>query len=96
VAAQTVPPGRENTALNSPTESPLDPVLTDFCSCLDITPAIREFHDDEEDSDLDPVVSNQSSDIEDESELKTFTQALQRAQVIACHRRDFRLVKLSR
>jgi len=83
VAAQTVPPGRENTALNSPTESPLDPVLTDFCSRLDITPAIREFHDDEEDSDLDPVVSNQSSDIEDESELKTFTQALQRAQVIA-------------
>ena len=46
-------------------------------------PANREFHDD--DSDLD-LVSNQSSDIEEESELKKFTQALQMAQTIAVNK----------
>jgi hypothetical protein len=46
-------------------------------------PANREFHDD--DSDLD-LVSNQSSDIEEESELKKFTQALQMAQTIALNK----------
>ncbi len=58
---------------------PLDPELTDFCSHLHITPAITEFHGDEGESDLD-IVSNKSSDIEEESKLKQFTKALQTAQ----------------
>jgi len=41
--------------------------------------------DEEDDSD---IVSNQSSDIEDETELKRFTQALQRAQIAALKNED--------
>jgi len=53
----------------------LDPELTDFCSRLNITPAIREFHDEDENG-PDLCVSDQSSDIEEESKLKKFTQTL--------------------
>jgi hypothetical protein len=63
----------------SPTD--LDPELKDFCSRHHITPATREFHDDEDESGSDLCASNQSSDIEEESELKRFTQALQMAQI---------------
>jgi hypothetical protein len=76
-AAQTV-------SLLTPTEAAvtdLDPELTDFCLRLHITPAIREFHDDEGES--DPDLSNQSSDIEEESELKRFSEAFRMAQVTA-------------
>jgi hypothetical protein len=54
-----------------------------FCSRLHITPVNREFHDDDDGSDLDPSVSDHSSDIEEESKLKQFTQALQMAQTAA-------------
>jgi hypothetical protein len=78
-------PSRESTPLivNSPTptECALDPELTDFCSRFHITPVTREF--DENDSDLDHFVSDQSSDIEDESELKTFIQAFRMGQIAA-------------
>ena len=72
-AAQTAPPTQ------------LDPELMNFCSYLNITPAIREFHDNEDKIHPNPCVSNhsnQSSDIEEESKLKKFTQALQKAQSI--------------
>jgi hypothetical protein len=69
--AQTVPP------------TDLDPDLTDFCSRLHITPATREFHDDQDESDQDLCVSDHSSDIEEETELKRFTQALRNAQITA-------------
>ena len=65
--AQTIPPAN------------LDPELTDFCSRLHITPAIREFYDDEGESDLD-IASNKSSDIEEELKLTQFTKALRMAQ----------------
>jgi len=55
--------------------------LTDFCSHLNITPAI--FHDDENDSDPDLSVSKKSSDIEEESQLRSFTQALKKAHIVA-------------
>jgi len=55
--------------------------LTDFCSRLNITPAI--FHDDEDDSDPDLSVSEKSSDIEEESQLRSFTQALKKAHIVA-------------
>ena len=60
----------------------LDPEITDFCSRHNITPAIREFHDEDEHG-PDLYVSDQSSNIEEESELKRFTQALQMAQTDA-------------
>lgn len=53
-----------------------------FCSRLHITPVDMEFHDDNYDG-SDSSVSNQSSDIEEESKLKSFTQALQMAQTAA-------------
>ncbi|KAF8488554.1 hypothetical protein F5888DRAFT_1639131 [Russula emetica] len=72
--AQTVPP------------TDLDPELVDFCSRFHVTPAVREYHDDEDESDPHLCVSNQSSDIEEESELKTFSEALKKAQVAALKR----------
>ena len=54
----------------------LDPELIDFCSCFQITSAITEFHDDENQSDSELCAFNHSLDIEEESELKKFTQAL--------------------
>jgi hypothetical protein len=57
--------------------------LANFCSRLDITPTITEFHDKEDQSNPDLCISDQFSDIEDESELKTFARALQTAQTIA-------------
>ncbi|KAF8504890.1 hypothetical protein F5888DRAFT_1631226 [Russula emetica] len=83
-AAQAVSPSREHTPFTSDlqTESILEPELTDFCSRLHITPAIMEFHDDD-DSD---IVSNHSSDIEEETELRKFTQALQNGQNAALKR----------
>jgi hypothetical protein len=60
----------------------LDPEITDFCSRLNITPAIQEFPDENE-SGPELCVSDQSSDVEEESELKKFTQALQIAQITA-------------
>ena len=59
----------------------LDPKLMDFCSRFQITPAITEFHDDENQS--DHYAFNHSLDIKEESELKKFTQALQMAQIDA-------------
>ena len=50
----------------------LDPELTNFCSHLHITFVLRDFHNDEDESDPEICVSNQSSDIKDESELKRF------------------------
>ena len=80
-----MPPKRDLmvTAQTVPTEIVLDPELTDFCSHHDITPAVGEIYDNQDDSDLDLCVSDQSSDIEEESELKRFSKALQDAQVIA-------------
>ena len=60
----------------------LDPELTDFCSCLQITPAVTEFYDVDQ-SDTELCLSNQSSNIEEESKLKRFTQALRMAQITA-------------
>ena len=60
----------------------LDPEITDFCSRLNITPAIQEFSDENE-SGPELCVSDQSSDIEEESELQKFSQALQIAQITA-------------
>jgi len=54
-------------------ECVLDPDLTDFCSCLHITPTTREFCNDGDSSNPDLCVSDQSSDIEEELELKRFT-----------------------
>ena len=51
-AAQTVP------------STDLDPEITNFCSHLNITPAIREFHDENE-SGPELCLSDQSSDIEE-------------------------------
>jgi hypothetical protein len=81
---QTVSPAgsRESTPLDS-NPPILDSDLTDFCSRLQITPSIRQFYEDEDDTDPDLCVSDQSSDIEEESELRRFTRALQEAQVIA-------------
>jgi hypothetical protein len=58
----------------------LDLELTEFCSRYHITPTITEFQNDEDESDC---VSNQSSDIEEESELRKFSRALRNAQIIA-------------
>src|SRR6267154_2731559 len=88
VTAQTVPPDRGSTPL-ADSESVLDPELTDFCSCLHITPEIREFHDNEDDSnDSHPCVSNQSLAIEEETELKRFTQAFKRPQIAVLESKD--------
>ena len=65
------------------TESVLDPKLADFCTRLHITPEIREFHDDEDNSDPHPYVSDQSSDIDisyisdKDAELRRFIGAFQ-------------------
>ena len=61
-------------------ESVLDLELTHFCLHCHITPAIREFHDNDDVIDLIP---SPSFDIEEESKLIRFTQALQNAQIIA-------------
>ena len=55
----------------------------DFCSHHHITPVNREFHDNDDGSNLNPSVSNHSSNIEEESNLKQFTQAVQMAQTAA-------------
>ncbi len=60
----------------------LDPDLMGFCSHLHIIPVDMEFHDDNYDG-SDSSVFNQSSDIKEESKLKSFTQALQMAQTAA-------------
>ena len=52
-AAQTIP------------STDLNPEITDFCSRLNITPAIQEFPDENE-SGPELCVSNKSSDIEEE------------------------------
>jgi hypothetical protein len=77
VVAKVISPRRESTSTEYIPN--LDPELTAFCSCLSITPTITEFHD-EDDSIHNLSISNHSSDIEDESELQKFTQALQMAQ----------------
>jgi hypothetical protein len=66
------PKGKLNIAAAAQTAPPthLDPKLMDFCSRLNITPAIREFYDDGDESYPD-LPLNQSSDIEEESELKS-------------------------
>ncbi|KAI0282260.1 hypothetical protein BGY98DRAFT_931577 [Russula aff. rugulosa BPL654] len=59
---------------------PTDLNPEDFSSRVHITPAITEFHDAD---DADDSQSSDFSEIEEESELKRFTQALQKAQIIA-------------
>ena len=81
--ARTVLPRESTPAFESLADCVLDPEITDFCSRLQITPVSREFHNED---DSDPSVSNHSSDIEEESELKRFTQALQEAQIAALKR----------
>jgi hypothetical protein len=92
VAAQTVSLADtvESTLLDSNPSEPAecvpdgpDPNLTDFCSRIHFTPAIRPLDDDEGDTDHDLCVSDRSSDIQEEDELKQFTRALQRAQITA-------------
>jgi len=63
----------------------LAPELIDFCLSLNITSAIRKFHDNKDEIHPNPCISNQSnqsSDIKEKSELKKFTQALQKAQSV--------------
>ena len=85
IAAQTVSPNKENVLLDtliSPeaAEHSLNPKLTLFCSHHNITPAIREFHNDEDGIDLIPSqFSDVKVDIIKETKLKRFTQALQKA-----------------
>jgi hypothetical protein len=86
VAAKTVLP--TSNAESSLCSIDLDPELTDFCSHLEITPANREFYDNEADSDFDPSVSDHTFDIEQKSELKRFTQALQRAQTVTLKKEE--------
>ena len=60
--------------------------MQDFCTRLHITPNIREFHEDEDNSDPHLYVSDQSSDISDnekKSKLKQFTDAFRMGQVAA-------------
>ena len=65
-------------------EHSLNPELILFCSHHNITPAIREFHNDEDGIDLIlSQFSNVKVDIIKETELKRFTQALQKAQTTA-------------
>ena len=85
IAAQTVSPNKENMLLDtliSPeaAEHSLDLELTLFCSHHNITPAVREFHDDEDGIDLIPSqFSDVEVDIIKDTKLKRFTQALQKA-----------------
>jgi hypothetical protein len=74
--AQTAPP------------TDLDLELTDFCSRFHITPNAREFHDDQDHNNLDLCVSDSSSDIEEESKLKKFTQALRNAHITVLKKED--------
>jgi hypothetical protein len=88
VAAQIVAPSGEsalptrNLTPQSPTESVLDPELSEFCSRLNITPVITDFYEDE-DHDDPALLTDSSSDIEEESELVQFTRILQRGQIAA-------------
>jgi hypothetical protein len=75
VAAQMVSPIESVPLTTSDSESVLDPELMDFCTHLHITPDIREFHDDENGSDPHLCVSDESSDIEEVSQLNIFTNA---------------------
>ena len=59
----------------------LDPEIVDFCLCFHIAPTVREYYNDENNNDPHLCVSNQSSDIEEISELKKFSEALRNAQV---------------
>ena len=80
VAAQINAPSRESTppihdlTPQLPTESVLEPELSDFCSHLHLTPAIRDFYD--EDQNDSGLLSDRSYDIEEESKLDKFTQIL--------------------
>ena len=80
---RTVLPRESTPACESLADCVLDPEITDFCLRLQITPVSREFHNED---DSDSSVSNHSSDIKEESELKRFTQALQEAQIAALKR----------
>lgn len=83
VAAQSDLLSTESTPSISNFLPNLDPDLADFCTWLHITPDIREFRNDERDSNTPVHVSDQSSNIEEISALKRFTQAFQTSQVIA-------------
>jgi hypothetical protein len=85
VLAQAVSP-RESMPLSLiSTECVLDLKITDFCSHLNITPVITEFHD-KDDNNLDVTIFNHSSNIEDKSELRKFMQTFQMAQKAALMR----------
>jgi hypothetical protein len=80
VAAPIATPSRESTPLTHDLDlrlPMLDPELSDFCSYLYITLVIRDVHDDP------GLLSDSSSNIEEESELHRFTQILQKAQIAA-------------
>jgi len=73
-------PGQESTSLSHNPPVP-GPELLNPHSYLHVTPVIN-FYDDKDHN--DPILlSNSSSDIEDESELHRFTQTLQEAQIAA-------------
>ena len=82
IAAQTVSPNKENMLLDTlilpeAVKHSLNLELTLFCSHHNITPAIREFHNDEDGIDLIPSqFSDVEVDIIKDTELKRFTQAL--------------------
>lgn len=59
----------------------LGPEIVDFCLRFHIAPTVREYYNDENNNDPHLCVSNQSSDIEEISELKKFSEALRNAQV---------------
>jgi hypothetical protein len=81
-AVQSVPWSRESTPEQTPhapnSESNLDPELADFCTRLNITPHIQEFHDDEDGSDSDHCASNKPSESDMEESLRVFIQAFRR------------------
>jgi hypothetical protein len=66
---------RVATAAQTISSTGLHPEIIDFCSHLNIRPAIQEFPDENE-SGTELCVSDKFSDIEEESELKKSTQAL--------------------
>ena len=73
-AAQTVLSLSRDLTFDSLTECILEPELTELCSCLNITPVIMEFHDDDDNSDIiSGFILNHSSNIEEESEITKFT-----------------------
>ena len=69
-AAQTGLSLSKDLTFNSLTKCILEPELTEFCLCLNITPVIMEFHNDDDGSDIiSGSMLNHSFNIEEESEI---------------------------